>query len=209
MGHVRGAPLCRFRHGGQEDPRRRRGHRPWHDQWPSRLCLLQGLHRVRRFAVGDPRPEDRQDPEGRNPERRARHRYFRCRRCAYPGRRGLPGRLCRHFPAEHAGFGRGAADIHDHGPVRRRRCLFARHHRLHLHGEGHLLHVCHRPGRGEDGDQRDRHPRGAGWRFGACEEIRCRRWCVRERSRGHRADPPPGRFPAAVQPRDTAQASQL
>jgi propionyl-CoA carboxylase beta chain len=48
----------------------------------------------------------------------------------------------------------------DHGPLRRRRRLFAGHDRLHLHGEGHVLHVRHRPRRGEDGDARDRHARG-------------------------------------------------
>ena len=45
----------------------------------------------------------------------------------------------------------------DHGALRRRRGLFAGDDRLHLHGEGHLLHVRHRPRRGEDGDQRERH----------------------------------------------------
>jgi hypothetical protein len=47
------------------------------------------------------------------------------------------------------------ADLGDHGPLRRRRGLLAGDDRLHLHGEGHLLHVRHRPRRGEDG-----HPRG-------------------------------------------------
>ncbi len=42
------------------------------------------------------------------------------------------------------------------GPTRRRRGLFPRHDRLHLHGEGHELHVRHRPGRGEDRHLRDR-----------------------------------------------------
>ena len=50
---------------------------------------------------------------------------------------------------------------HDHGPVRRRRGLFAGDDRLHLHGEGQLLHVRHRPRRGEDGDPRGGHARGA------------------------------------------------
>jgi len=39
----------------------------------------------------------------------------------------------------------GAADQHDHGPLRGRRRVFARHDRLHLHGQGQQLHVCHRP----------------------------------------------------------------
>ena len=48
-----------------------------------------------------------------------------------------------------------------HGPVRGRRRLFAGDDRLHLHGARHELHVRHRPGRGEDGDQRGRHRRRA------------------------------------------------
>ena len=55
---------------------------------------------------------------------------------------------------------RHPADQRDHGPLRRRRRLFAGDDRLHLHGEGHRLHVRHRPGRGEDGHQRGRQPRG-------------------------------------------------
>jgi propionyl-CoA carboxylase beta chain len=43
----------------------------------------------------------------------------------------------------------------DHGALRGRRGLFARHDRLHLHGEGQLLHVRHRPRRGEDRHQRE------------------------------------------------------
>ncbi len=41
-----------------------------------------------------------------------------------------------------------------HGPVRRRRRLFAGDDRLHLHGARHELHVRHRPRRGEDRHQR-------------------------------------------------------
>ena len=47
-----------------------------------------------------------------------------------------------------------------HGAVRRRRRLFAGDDRLHLHGARHELHVRHRPGRGEDRDQRGGHRRG-------------------------------------------------
>ena len=39
---------------------------------------------------------------------------------------------------------RGAADQHDHGPVRRRRGVLAGHDRLHLHGEGQLA-TCSSP----------------------------------------------------------------
>ena len=41
----------------------------------------------------------------------------------------------------------------DHGTVRRRRRVFARDDRLHLHGQRHLLHVRHRPRCGENRDQ--------------------------------------------------------
>ena len=59
-----------------------------------------------------------------------------------------------------------------HGPVRRRRRLFAGDDRLHLHGARHQLHVRHRPRRGEDRHQRDGDRRG-----------------TRRRQRPHDADP--------------------
>ena len=43
----------------------------------------------------------------------------------------LARRLRRHLPAQHARLRRRAADLRDHGPVRRRRGLFAGDHRLH------------------------------------------------------------------------------
>ena len=55
-----------------------------------------------------------------------------------------PRRLRRHLPAQHARDRRRAADQRDHGPVRRRRGVFAGDHRLHRHGRGHELHVHHR-----------------------------------------------------------------
>ncbi len=42
----------------QKDPRRRRGHRLGHGQRPHRLSVRQGLHRVRRLALGGARAED-------------------------------------------------------------------------------------------------------------------------------------------------------
>ena len=53
------------------------------------------------------------------------------------------------------------ADLADHGPVRRRRGVLAGDHRLHLHGEGPVVHVRHRPRRGQDGDPRGGDRRGA------------------------------------------------
>ena len=89
----------------------------------------------------------REDLQGDGPGdegRRAGHRPERLGRRAHPGRRGLARRLCRRVPAQRDGLGRGAADQHDHGPVRRRRGVFAGHDRLHLHGEGQLA-TCSSP----------------------------------------------------------------
>ena len=47
--------------------------------------------------------------------------------------------------------GRRAADLARDGAVRGRRGLLARDHRLRLHGRGLVVHVHHRPRRGEDG----------------------------------------------------------
>ena len=60
--------------------------------------------------------------------------------------------LC--VPPQRPRLRRDPADLRDHGPLRRRRRLFAGDDRLHLHGEEHQLHVRHRPRRGEDRDQR-------------------------------------------------------
>ena len=59
------------------------------------------------------------------------------------------------FLQEHAGVGRRAADLGDHGPVRGRRGLLAGHHRLHGDGQEHQLHVRDRSRRDQD-----RHARG-------------------------------------------------
>ena len=66
------------------------------------------------------------------------HRPQRLGRRAHPGGRRLARRLRRHLPAQHAGLRRRPADLGGHGPVRRRRGLLARDHRLHLHGRGHV-----------------------------------------------------------------------
>ena len=58
-------------------------------------------------------------------------------------------------------LGRDPADLADHGPVRRRRRLLPGDHRLHLHGEGDLAHVHHRPRRDQDGHRRGGRVRGA------------------------------------------------
>ncbi len=84
-----------------------------------------------------PRREDLQDHGPGDEGRRAGDRPERLGRRAHPGRRGLARRLRRGVPAQRAGLGRDAADLADHGPLRRRRGLFAGHDRFHLHGEGH------------------------------------------------------------------------
>ena len=128
-------------------------------------------------------------------------------RRAHPGGRRLAGRLCRRVPAQRAGLGRDPADLPDHGPLRRRRGLFAGDDRLHLHGEGQLLHVRHRPRRGEDRDPREGDPGGAGRRAHPHPEVRRRRPRLRERRRGAAAAPPLRRLPAGQQPREAADAA--
>ena len=80
------------------------------------------------------------------------HRHQRLGRGAHPGRGRFAGRLRRHFPAQRALFGRGAADLPGPRPLRRRRRLFAGHHRLYPDGGKDLLHVPHRPQGGQAGD---------------------------------------------------------
>ena len=124
---------------------------------------------------------------------------LRRRRRAHPGRRGGARRLWRGLPAQRAGLRRHPADLGDHGTVRRRRRLFAGHDRLHLHGARHVLHVRHRPGRGEDGDQRDRDGRAARRRLDPHDQILDRRRRLRQRRRGAAADAPADRLPAGLQ----------
>ena len=103
---------------------------------------------------------------GRRPERLGRR--------AHPGRRDVARRLRRHLPAQHAGLGRRAADLRDHGAVRRRRRLLAGDHRLHRHGRGHELHVRDRARRHQDGDARGGDEGGARRRDDAQREERRR-----------------------------------
>ena len=111
------------------------------DRRPAGLRLRAGLHGLRRLAVRDQRREDRQDHGPGGEDGRAGRRAERLGRRADPGRRALARRLRRHLSAQHAGLGRRAADLGDHGAVRRRRGLLAGDHRLQRHGRGHELHV--------------------------------------------------------------------
>ena len=65
---------------------------------------------------------------------RAGHRPQRLGRRAHSGRRRVARRLRRHLSPQHARERRRPADHRHHGPLRRRRRLLARHHRLHPDG---------------------------------------------------------------------------
>ena len=67
------------------------------------------------------------------------------------------------------------ADLRHPRAVRRRRRLQPRHHRLHVHGPRHELHVRDRPQRGQDGHQRGRDAGGTRRRRHAREPVRRRR----------------------------------
>ena len=90
------------------------------------------------------------------------------------------------------------------GPVRRRRGVLARAHRLRRDGEGHVAHVHHRARRREDGHRRGRHPGGARRRDDPRVEVGCRR--LRLRRRGHRARA--GALPAVVPARRTTSRTR-
>ena len=137
----------------------------------------------------------------------AGRRPQRLRRRAHPGRRGLARRLRRHLPPQHAGLGRRAADLRDHGAVRRRRGLLAGDHRLHRDGRGHELHVRDRARRRPHGHARGRDQGGARRRAHAQREERRRALRRARRSRGDRAGPRAARVPAVEQPRRPRRAS--
>ena len=103
---------------------------------------------------------------------------------------------------------RDPADQPDHGPVRRRRGVLAGDHRLHLHGQGDLAHVHHRPRRDQDGHRRGSRLRGA--RRGDVAQHEVRRRAVRLRGRGRVPGglPLPAELPAAEQPADARPAWQ-
>ena len=108
--------------------------------------------------------------------------------------------LCGDLLAQRAALGRRAAALARDGPVRGRRRLLARDDRLRAHGRGLVVHVHHRPRRGEDRDGRGGHPRGARRRRRARDEVR-RRAPDRGRRRGAaRGRALPALLPAAEQP---------
>ena len=181
--HVRRAPLDRIRHGEDQGAGRRRRHRLGHRQRPQDVCVRQGFYRVRRLALRDPRAEDHKAAGHGDEGEGADHRALRRRRRAHPGgRRGACGLFLRVPPQRHR-LRRDPADLRHHGTLRRRRRLFARDDRLHLHGEEHQLHVRHRPRRGEDRHQRGGHRGRTRRRLGARHALLDRRRRVRERRR--------------------------
>ena len=140
--------------------RRRRHHGLGHDRRPQGLRVQPGLHGLRRGARRGVR---REDPQAHGPGaqgRRAGHRPQRRCRCPHPGGRGLPRHLRRHLLPQREGLGGDAADLGDHGPVRRRRGLQPGDDRLRLHGRRDVVHVHHRSRRGEAGDRRGGLPAG-------------------------------------------------
>ena len=189
--------------------RRRGRHRLGDDQRPAGLRLLPGLHRLRRVALGDPRREDLQGHGHGDAERRAGDRAERLGRRAHPGGRRLARRLRRRLPAQHHGLGGDPADQRHHGALRRRRGLFAGDDRLHLHGARLVLHVRDRARRGEDGDERGRHRRGARRGEDPHHEVVGGGRGLRERPRRADGGAPARRLPAAVEPRAAAGAAVL
>ena len=147
----------------------------------------------------DARAEDHQGAGHGDEGARAHHRPVRRRRRAHPGGRRRARRLWRGVQAQRDRLRRHSADQRHHGALRRRRRLFAGDDRFHLHGARHLLHVRHRPRRGEDRDQRGGHRRGAGRRLGAHHQVGRLRRRLRERRRVSVADAPADRLPAGQQ----------
>ena len=124
---------------------------------------------------------------------------------AHPGRRGLARRLRLHLRAERARQRRDPADQRDHGPVRGRRGLLPRDHRLHVHGARDLAHVHHRARRHQDRHRRGRHDGRARRRDDPRHEIG--RGLLRRGGRRGRAQPGslPVELPAVEQPRGSAR----
>ena len=110
------------------------------------------------------------------------------------------GLFARDLLPERDGLRRHPADLADHGPVRRRRRLLARDHRLHADGRGDLAHVHHRPGRDQDGDRRGGQLRGPRRRARAQHQVRRRALPGRGRGRLPRLRPRPAVLPAVQQP---------
>ena len=87
------------------------------------------------------------------------------RRRPHPGGRRRARPVRRDLPPQRPRLRASIPQISpDRGPVRGRRGLLPRDHRLHGHGRPDLAHVHHRPRRDQDGHRRGRRLRGAGRR---------------------------------------------
>ena len=164
--------------------------RPWGDAVVTghgtidgrRVCVFSpGLHGLRRLARRGDGREDVQDHGPGGQDRLPGDRHQRLGRRADPGGRRLARRLRRRVRAQRGVLRRDPADQPDHGPVRGRRRLLPRHHGLHLHGQGDLAHVHHRPRRDQDGHRRGGRLRGARRRDDAQLEVGRRAFRVRGR----------------------------
>ena len=158
---LRPPPRGRVRDAREPALGRCRRHRVRDDLRPQGVRLLAGLHRLRRLPVRGVRGEGLQgDGHGRR-VRLPGDRHQRLGWGADPGGRRLAGRVRGDLLAKRPGVGRDPADLAGHGPVRGRRGLLAGDHRLHPDGRGLLVHVHHRPRRGEDGHGRGRRRRSS------------------------------------------------
>ncbi len=109
------------------------------------VCVFSQDYTVFGGSVGEVYAQNGRDHGSRRQDGVPDHRPGRLRRCAHPGGHPRPLQLRQGGRAQRAALRRGAADLGDHGHLRRRRRVLARDDRLHLHGERHLPHVRHRP----------------------------------------------------------------
>ena len=168
------------------------------------FVFSQDFTRLRRRARRGVR---REDPQGHGPRRVRRcagRRAQRRRGRAHPGRRRLPRRVRRDLLAQREGLGRHPADQRDPRPLRGRRGVLARAHRLRRDGEGHVAHVHHRPRCREDRHRRGRHAGAARRRDDPRVEVGRRRFRLRRRAGRARAGALPALVPPRQQPRGPA-----
>ena len=150
------------------------------------------------------RREDLQGHGSRAALRLPGDRHQRLGRGAHPGRRRGARRLRRDLPPQRHGLGRRAADLARDGPVRGRRGLLARDHRLRADDARHLAHVHHRPRGRAHRDRRGGLVRGPRRRRHARAALGRRAPRGRRRGRALRRGALPAHVPAAEQPRARA-----
>ena len=203
-GRVRPAPQRQLRSRRAAALRRWRRHGLRHRARAQGVRVLAGLHGLRRLARRGLRREDLQGHGSGDALRLPRDRHQRLGRGAHPGRRRGARRLRGDLPPQRHGLGRRAADLARDGPVRRRRGLLARDHRLRAHDARHLAHVHHRPRGRAHRDRRGGLVRGPRRRRHARAALRRRAHRGRRRGRAVRRGPLPADVPAAEQPRARA-----